>query len=169
MNLNINLMFQTCINFFYFFLLLFSRLMDSMDHLQASLQELANLLSESDHTFPIIEDSPILDSIPIEKRASAKKLLLKKSFYPYEWASSLEKLKKTEHLPPKEAFDSKLNQTSISESDYEFAKKVFSSFKCKNMQQYTELYCFLDTLLLAEIFTQYRVTILNEFGLDPAR
>ena len=144
------------------------RLLDSLDHLQAGIEELTNDLKRSDHDFPIIENSNLLLNLKKCDRKKCKQLLLQKSFYPYEWATSIKKLQNTKKLPPHKSFFSKLSGANISKDDYNFAKRVFRKFQCKSMLDYTELYCELDALLSAEIFLKYRQTILREFDLDPA-
>ena len=63
-------------------------------------------------------------------------------------------------LPPKEAFNTWLDSgtvscsnkfdemkpTEISYEDYQHAQKFFEEFECKNLGDYTELYCKIDTL-----------------------
>jgi len=51
--------------------------------------------------------------------------LLKKGVFPYDWFDSFEKVNETK-LPPKEKFYSKLNDSEISDSDYEHAQKVWN-------------------------------------------
>jgi len=75
----------------------------------------------------------------------------------------------TVKLPPKSAFYSSLSEDTISDEDYKFAKKVWKKFGCKNLLDYTEIYCKIDTILLAEIFQKFRKDLLVFSGLDPAR
>jgi hypothetical protein len=78
-------------------------------------------------------------------------------------------MKETTQLPPREAFYSSLSEETISADDYLFARKVWKVFKCKNLLEYTELYCEIDTILLAEIFQRFRLDMIKFSGLDPAR
>jgi hypothetical protein len=94
-----------------------------------------------------------------------KQLLLRKGIYPYEYMDEISKYEE-KSIPPKNCFDSKLSNKSISEDDYLHAKTVFNTFHCKNLREYTELYCQVDTALLAEIMTQFRSEILQECNLD---
>jgi len=50
--------------------------------------------------------------------------LLRNGVFPYNWLNSLEKLDQTQ-LPPKEAFYSKLNNSNITDDDFEHALKVW--------------------------------------------
>jgi hypothetical protein len=78
-------------------------------------------------------------------------------------------MKNTTRLPSRENFYSSLSEETITEEDYAFAKKVWKIFKCKNLLEYTELYCEIDTILLAEIFQRFRQDMIKFSGLDPAR
>lgn len=75
----------------------------------------------------------------------------------------------TKKLPPQHEFYSSLSEKSISKSDHKFAKSVWKKFKCTNLLDYTEVYCKIDTVLLAEIFQKFRKDMLTFSGLDPAR
>ena len=82
-------------------------------------------------------------------------LLLRKGVYPYEYMDSWEKFDETP-LPDKEAFYSKLNEEGISNADYGHAQKVFKEFGLKNLGEYHDLYVQSDTLLLADVFQNFR-------------
>jgi hypothetical protein len=78
----------------------------------------------------------------------------------------VEQLAAAKTLPPREAFHTKVANEGISEANYSHAQTVFSTFGCKNMLAYCELYCGLDVILLAECFTSFRNEVLEEVGLD---
>ena len=44
------------------------------------------------------------------------------------------------HLPPKEAFYSKLNDVNISDEDYQHAQNIWKTFNMKTMGDYHDLY-----------------------------
>ena len=78
-------------------------------------------------------------------------------------------MQETTRLPERKYFYSSLSEETISEEAHNFAKKVWRTFKCKNLLEYTEIYCEIDTILLAEIFQKFRKDLLCFSGLDPAR
>ena len=82
-------------------------------------------------------------------------LLLRKGVYPYEYMDSWEKFEKTSS-PDKKGFYSKLNSEGISGYDYEHAKKFWDVFEIKNVGEYHHLYVQTDTLLLADVFENFR-------------
>ena len=73
-----------------------------------------------------------------------------------------------ETLPDKESFCSNLNMEDITDTDYRHANKVFKEFKIKNLGEYHNLYVQSDTLLLADVFENFRETCIKVYELDPA-
>ena len=73
--------------------------------------------------------------------------------YAYEHFTSHDSLKLSK-FPSREAFYSRLNETHISAEDHKHGKDVLKFFGCKTMEDYMNLYCALDVILLAEIFTR---------------
>ena len=78
-------------------------------------------------------------------------LLLQKGVYPYDYMDSWERFEETK-LPPKSKFYSKLNESDISDEDYEHGQKVWETFGCKTLGDYHDLYVESDVLLLADVF-----------------
>ena len=93
-------------------------------------------------------------------------LLLRKGVYPYEYMDSWERFDETS-LPDKEAFYSELNLEDITDKDYEHAQKVWKVFGIKNLGEYHDLYVQSDTLLLADVFENFRNKCLEIYELDP--
>ena len=76
-------------------------------------------------------------------------LLFRKGVYPYEYMDSSER-------PDKEAFYSKLNLEDITNKDYEHFQKVWEVFRIKKFGEYQDLYVQSNTLLLADVFENFR-------------
>ena len=83
-------------------------------------------------------------------------------------------------LPVREKFSSVLNSgeivgsgkgmepAEISEADYEHAQNVYKVFGCKNLAEYTSLYCKSDVLLLADVWESFVSVCLEKYGLDQS-
>ena len=67
-----------------------------------------------------------------------------------------------------ESFYSNLTLENISEIDYAHANNVFKKFNINNLGEYHDLYVRSDTLLLADIFENFRQSCLENYELDPA-
>ena len=92
--------------------------------------------------------------------------LLRKSVYPYEDMDSWEKFNETK-IPPKKAFYSKLNLEDITDKDYAHAQKVWEVFEIRNHGEYHDLYVQTDTLLLADVFENFRNKCIDIYVLEP--
>ena len=71
-------------------------------------------------------------------------------------------------LPDKEAFYSSLNMEDIKDADHRQAKRVFKRLNNKNLGDYHDLYVQSDTLLLADVFENFRNMCIKVYELDPA-
>ena len=94
-------------------------------------------------------------------------LLLRKRVYPYEYMDNWERFNETS-LPNKESFYSNLNMENIEDSGYRHGNNVFKIFELKNLGEYHDLYVQSDTLLLADVFENFRNKCLEVYELDPA-
>ena len=94
-------------------------------------------------------------------------LLLRKGVYPYEYMDTWERFSEIS-LPSKEDFYSNLNMEDISDIDYRHANNVFKRFKLENLGDYHDLYVQSDTLLLADVFNNFRDMCIKEYELYPA-
>ena len=94
-------------------------------------------------------------------------LLLRKDVYPYEYMDNWERFDETS-LPDKESFYSSLNTEHIDDIDYRHGNNVFKKFKLKNLGEYHDLYVQSDTLLLANVFENFRNMCIKVYELDPA-
>ena len=130
------------------------RFIDSFKFLQASLADLVKNLKSSDFK----------NLNRVLKNNSS--LLTRNGVYPYDYVTSIDKLKETK-LPTKEDFYSKLYDQEISDEDYQHALKVWNTFNCQTLQDYHDLYLKSDVLLLADVFENFRKTCLRHYKLDP--
>ena len=93
--------------------------------------------------------------------------LLRKGVYPYEYMDEWNKFDEKE-LPVKESFYSNLMMEHISDTDYKHANNVFEKFNINNLGEYHDLYVRSDTLLLADVFENFRNACMKNYELDPA-
>ena len=91
-------------------------------------------------------------------------LLLRKG---YEYIDGGERFDENT-IPPKEAFYSKLNLENITDKDYAHVQKVWETFEIKKIGEYHYLYIQCDTLLLADVFENFRDKCIEIYELDPA-
>ena len=64
-------------------------------------------------------------------------------------------------------FYSHLNMEDIIDADYSHAKRVSEDFKITNLAEYHDLYVQNNTLLLADVFENFRNMCLETQKLDP--
>ena len=72
-------------------------------------------------------------------------------------------------LPEKEEFYSNLNMEDITDADYMHAKRVCKGFEIKKLGEYHDLYLKSDTLLLPDVFENFRKMCLKIYHLDPVK
>ena len=143
------------------------RFLDSLAFLQASLDQLTEDLSKTDHKYQILKQTYLAKSgsnfDPLKFN-----ILLTKSYYPYEYCTNFELMKNTTTLPKRSDFYSSLREKTIGKEEHRAAKKVWKMFNCQNLLDYTKLYCKLDTILLAEVFQKFRKDMHEFSSLDPS-
>ena len=93
-------------------------------------------------------------------------LLEGEGVYPYEYMDNWEQFNEAS-LPPKKAFYSEFNLEDITDKNYARAQKVREVFGIRELGEYHDLYVQTDTLLLADIFENFRNMCLNIYELDP--
>ena len=144
------------------------KFIDTINFMQSSLEKLVGNMDREDfkHT---------------SKYFSGDKLdpMLRKGVYPYEYMTGADKLAETE-LPPKESFrsmleagemigsDIEMKPKSITDEEYAHAQNVFNTFECKNLADYTELYCKSDVLLLADVWETFVDVCFEKYKLNPS-
>ena len=135
---------------------------DSFQMLSASLDTLATNLQKRNHSYPIFNQTRFGHcNIQREK-------IFKKAAFPYEYCISLNKMQTTTVFPPISAFYSRLRGCGISQEEWEHGKEMYNLFQCKTLLEYCNLYCELDVILLAEVFTSFREISFRSFEIDPA-
>ena len=96
-----------------------------------------------------------------------KFMVLLRKGYPYEYMDEWNKFDE-KALPDKDSFYSSLTMEDISKTDYVHANNVFKKFSMNNLGDYHDLYVRSDTLLLTDIFENFRQSCLENYELDPA-
>lgn len=135
------------------------KFIDTYAFLSCSLSTLvSNLLAKGEDAFKIMTTS-----FP---KSDERKLLLKKGIYPYCYVDSFYKFKEP-NLPSRSCFYNDLTKEHISVADYDHAQLVFKTFKLNNLGDYHDLYVLTDTLLLADVFENFRTFCLQHYQLDP--
>ena len=94
-------------------------------------------------------------------------LLLRKGVYPYDYMDSWERFNEAS-LPSKEDIYSNLNMEDIDDIDHRHGNDLFKGFKLENLGDYHDLYVQSDTLLLADVFENFRNMCIKVYELDPA-
>ena len=94
-------------------------------------------------------------------------LLLREGVYPCEYTVAGKDLMK-HHYQIKRLFHSKPNEEGISNIDYAHSQKVWKEVHIKNLGEYHDLYIQSDTLLLADLFENFRNKCMEIYELDPA-
>jgi hypothetical protein len=61
-----------------------------------------------------------------------------------------------------------LNNSSVSNSDYEYGKNVFDNLKEKSLGNYNDLYLIVDVLQMMNVFENFRNLCMEAYKLDPA-
>ena len=72
------------------------------------------------------------------------------------------------HYLMKSPFIVAKNMENIDDIDYSHGNNVFKEFKLKNLGEYHDLYVQSDTLLLADVFENFRNMCIKVYELDPA-
>ena len=133
------------------------RFIDSAQFLLASIDKL--VAANPPEAFQIIAKH--------EPNRERREILMRKGVYPYDYMDTLDRFEEPKH-PPKESFYSKLSDAHICTEFYTHAQKVWATFGCKTLGDYSDIYCRTDVLLLAAVFETFRKTCLRQYGLDPA-
>ena len=93
---------------------------------------------------------------------------MRKGVYPYSYIDCYTKF--TENCLPDygRAWENILSgEIDVSKSDADFAKRVWTTFKCNTVGDYHDLYLRSDVILLAAIFESFRKLFKDIYDLDP--
>ena len=88
------------------------------------------------------------------------------SSLPYSYVDSREKFAESQ-LPSICEFHHKLKNEPLSTEDYLRALDTWDRFGCDTLKDYHDHYLLTDVLLLADVFENFRKTMLKTNGLDP--
>lgn len=138
------------------------RFIDSFQFMSASLDSLVANLSKSGS-----EAFHYLKQMKINEEVIDVKDFTRKGVYPYSYMDNYDKLDE-ESLPPIGSFRNDLNESECDESDYEYARQMWTKYKCRFMSDYHDLYLKSDVYLLADVFESFRDVSLKNYKLDPA-
>ena len=141
-------------------------LTDSWNFLSSPLDTLVSTLDKKTHKFPILRQTKLVQDKKGEIDEKKVNLLLSKGCYPYEYAKCYDDLLNCKKFPPHKAFYSSLREKNISIQEYNRGQEVFDVFECDSLATYMDIYCELDVLLLAEVFTKFRKSIFEQFEID---
>ena len=70
-------------------------------------------------------------------------------------------------LPNENNFYIILKDEHVSDTQYVYPIKVWTTFKLKNMRKHHDLYLKSEVLLLADVFKNFRKTCMQYYKLDP--
>ena len=94
-------------------------------------------------------------------------IFLRKGVYPHEYMDGWDKFDE-KALPSKGSFYSSLAMEDISETDYSHTNNVLKKIDLNNLGEYHDLYVRSDTLLLADVFENFRYACMKNYELDLA-
>lgn len=132
------------------------RFIDSYQFLPNSLEVLVDTLKKDGKSA-----FNILNNFYTEEECE---VLSRKSCFFYNYVKDISVLDETK-LPPIEAFYNTLTDEGISADDYKFAQSLWTMFKMTSLRDFQELYCKTDVILLAEVMTRFRQTIMSNMSI----
>ena len=94
-------------------------------------------------------------------------LLLRKGVYPYEYMDSWKRFDETS-LPDKKGFYRELYLEDITHKYYKHGQKVSEELKLKNFGDYHDFYVQSDTVLLIDVFENFRNKFIKIYERDLA-
>ena len=131
------------------------KLLDICNFVKGSLSELFKNLLDKDK---IITKRHFSDNF---------ELLKEKTAFAYEWLAKENIFDK--QLPSIDKFYSSLKLQNISKEEYNKTIEIDKKLKCKNIQDYLEIYMKLDICLQSDIFNVFRNCIWDKFEIDCSK
>ncbi|KAI8129126.1 hypothetical protein CVS40_1221 [Lucilia cuprina] len=133
------------------------RFLDSFRFLPKKLADLVKDLKIQD--FKIIKSMFPNDDLKFN-------LLIRKGVFPFDYLNSWEKLNDT-CLPNREQFYNQLNELECSLEDYKHAQDIWTTFKCKILQDYLIMHLKTNVMLQTDVFEYFRRICKCSYSLDP--
>jgi hypothetical protein len=133
------------------------RFIDSLQFMDSSLEILTENLKKTG-----------LKSFTHSAKHLSKELLdlmTRKGVCPYDYVNDFSKFDEAS-LPAKHQFYSILNDSHITNSDYQHAQNVWIKGKCNSLRDYLRLYLKSDVLTLVDVFESFRNFCMKHYGLD---
>ena len=138
------------------------KFVDSMRHLQSSLDSLVNDLK----CLGLDKFRRVKEYVQSLGKGDAEvELLTKKAIFCYDYLTSVDVL--THPIPPRLAFHNSLTNTPVSDSEWDHLQSLVRTFNLSTVGDLLQLYNTLDTLLTADVWSNYRSWSLEVFGLEP--
>lgn len=95
-------------------------------------------------------------------------MVLQKGIYPYEWVDQYSKFECLSLPTNLEDWFSNLTDKTKSNFELKHSQKFFYHFKFRTFGEYHNLYLKLDTVLLQDVFENFRKEIYDNYKIDPA-
>jgi len=118
------------------------RFLDSLQFLNASVDSLVNTLPPNAFNL-------------VSKFSLRQDLVKIKVIYPYKYMTDISKFRET-RLPTKEMFYIALNESEITDEEYQRAQDAWTAFDCKALQNFYDAYLMTDVLLFGDVFKHFR-------------
>ena len=88
-----------------------------------------------------------------------------KGIFPYSFITGRDKFEETQ-LPLIESFHDDLKDEPLDQKDYEREQRVWTRYGMKTMKDYHDYYLLMDILLLADVFENFRRSVMERHKLD---
>ena len=142
-------------------------IIDSNQFLKSSLDKLIKQFLESNE--PHIFNEVICNRLAIDKNSDLYSyLVVGKMQMFYDYIDHISILEQTQ-FPSHDKFYNNLRERHISVKEYNDSKLIYELYGCKNIGDYYELYCLLDTIFLADVFISWRDMMFQEYELDVSQ